>query len=346
MPPRELVPVDTSYREPPTVTVLEAHQQVDLEYAEPSPTMEFLSRIWRRMVFLFKAALVLVVIGTYPALTITAHHIDDSTIEFADGYEWSVGEIGGTVTLVARILEGPGWADDQPKWHPAARLTAMPAWQDGIVRAASDYTRLIAVQTGNEDVAAAARLMTPQDVGTKDRLTAAAEILARYDSSVENGHDKIILGETALAEKLRLTAGWASDARSTLAKASRDTDTWPASFEDIQEFYRAKAKAHVAHELLSAALAQQPEIISKRSLSVDQANALAMWRRAAMQKPLFVTNQSGSDAILGNHLTNMAFLMDEAGTASAALAEAIEQPIQKASPARSAELSATAPPSP
>ena len=120
MPPRELVPVDTSYREPPTVTVLEPHRHVDLEYAEPSPTMAFFSRVWRRLVFLFKATLVMVLLGAYPAMVIVSHQIDDTQIEFANGYEWSVGEVGGTVTLIARIVEGPGWASDNAKWHPRA----------------------------------------------------------------------------------------------------------------------------------------------------------------------------------------------------------------------------------
>ena len=165
----------------------------------------------------------------------------------------------------------------------------MPAWQEGIASAASDYTRLIAVQTEDEDVAAAARLLAPVDGGMKDRLTAAAEILARYDSSVENGHAKTPSGEKALAERLRLAAGWAQDARSALAISARETDAWPASYEDIHTFYSAKAHAHVAHELLSAALTQEGDAVTARGLTDSKIEALAMWRRAAMQKPLFVT---------------------------------------------------------
>jgi len=297
-------------------------------------------------VFVFKAALAMVVLGTYPALVVMSHQIDDSQIEFADGYEWSVGEIGATVTLIARILEGPGWASDSPEWHPRARLTAMPAWQEGIVSASSDYTRLIAAQTGNEDVAAAARLLTLEEAGMKDRLTAAAEILARYDSSVENGHAKTSKGEAQLAEKLRLTAGWAQESRASLAIAASNTEAWPASYSDIQTFYASKARAHVAHELLSAALAQEHNALTARNLSPAKSEALAIWRRAAEQKPLFVVNRSGNEALFGNHLTGMAFLMDEVSVATLALADAIEQPSTRPEPARSAELTVTAPPSP
>jgi len=346
LPPRELVPIDTSYRESPTVTVLDDAHRVELEYAEPSPTMEFLSRVWRRIVFLFKTAFALAIIGTYPALTFAAHKIDDTKIEFANGYEWSVGEVGGTVTLIARILEGPGWASDSPEWHPRARLTAMPAWQEGIASASSDYMRLIATQTKDDDVAAAARLLAPEPVGMPDRLTAAAEILARYDSSVENGHAEAATGEKALAERLRLASGWAVEHRASLASAVQNTNTWPASFDDISMFYKAKAHAHVAHELLDAALAQDEGAVTARNLTAQKNVALSLWRQAASQRPLLVANQSGSDAILGNNLMSMAFLLDEANTATLALAEAIEQPFSKPEPARSAELAASAPPSP
>ena len=346
MPPRELVPIDTSYREVPSVAVLEQGNPINLEYAEPSPVMGFFSRLWNRIIFLFKATLVLLALGTYPALTISAHKVDDSRIEFANGYEWSVGEIGGTVTLIARILEGPGWAGNQPKWHPQARLTAMPAWQEAIAASTSDYTRLIAVQTGNEDVAAAARLLAPEGASMNDRLTAAAEILARYDSNVENGHAVSSSGERALVGKLNLTIGWANDSRSTLAIQARDTTTWPASYENIETFYTAKARAHVAHELLNAALHSESEVVTARGLTKAKTDALDLWRRAATQKPLFVANLSGSDSLLGNHLTNMALLMDEASAATRVLAEALDQPIREPEIAKSAELSANMPPSP
>ena len=346
MPPRELVPIDTSYREAPAVAVLEPSRPVELEYAEPSPVMGVVSRAWRRLIFLLKAAIVIALLGAYPALTVTAHKIDDSPIRFADGYEWSVGEVGKTVTLIARILEGPGWAGGQAKWHPQARLTAMPAWQEGIASASADYTRLLAAQTGNEDVAAAARLLVPEPDAMGDRLTAAAEILANYDARVEDGHAKAPIGAQALQQKLSLTIGWAEDARSELALQARTPAAWPASYDDIRTYYHAKARAHVAHELLSAALAQQNDQIIARGLTDAKTEALALWRKAAVQRPLFVSNQTG-DGAFGSHLTSMAFLIDEAKAATVTLADGLTAPVTRPDDAaRSAELAASAPPSP
>lgn len=346
MPPRELVPVDTDYREAPTVTVLEPSRHVELEYAEPSPVMGLFSRAWRRIIFLAKAAVIIALLGTYPAMTVASHKIDDSQIKFADGYEWSVGEIGVTVTLVARILEGPGWASDQPSWHPQARLTALPAWQEGIAQASAEYTSLIAVQTGNEDIAAAARLLAPEPDAMGDRLTAAAEILAKYDSKVESGHAKAPSGEKNLLAKLELATGWADNARSKLAVQARTPAAWPASYDDIRTFYQAKAHAHVAHEMLSAALAQENDAIIARGLTDTKIEALALWRKAAMQEPLFVANQNGDGAFLASHLTGMAFLLDEAQAATSALTEGLAAPVTKQSEPRSAELASASSPSP
>lgn len=345
MPPRELVPVDTSYRESPAVTVLEPARHVELEYAEPSPVMGVMSRAWRRLMFLIKAAIMIALVGAYPAMTVTSHQIDDSPIEFANGYEWSVGEVGKTVTLLARVLEGPGWAGDQAGWHPKARLTAMPAWQEGIAASTADFMRLVAAQTGNDDVAAAARLLKPEAEAMGDRLTAAAEILANYDARVEDGHAEAPAGVKALGQKLNLTIGWAEDTRAALAVQARSPSAWPASYEDISVYYHAKARAHVAHELLSASLAQQSDAIISRGLSETQVETLALWRKAAMQSPVFVSNQTG-DGAFGSHLASMAFLMDEASAATIALAEGLAAPAPQPTDARSAEIAAAAPPSP
>ena len=346
MPPRELIPIEAAYEEDPVVTILEPARHVELEYAEPSIVMGVFSRAWRRLIFLLKAATVIIIVGAYPAMTVSSHHVDDSEIQFADGYEWSVGEVGITVTLIARILEGPGWASDSAVWHPHARLTAMPAWQEGIASSTSDFTHLLAAQMGNEDISAAARLMAPQPDAMSDRLTAAAEILAKYDSRVENGHAKAPKGAKALQEKLDLTAAWAKTSRAELAQQARTPEAWPASYQDIRVFYQAKARAHVAHEMLKAAVTQNNETIGERGLADTSTEALELWRKAAIQEPLFVANQSGDGAFLGSHLTSMAFLMDEAATATRILSAGLSKPVVKQQPPRSAELAASAPPSP
>ena len=199
---------------------------------------------------------------------------------------------------------------------------------------------------GNEDISAAARLMVPQPDAMSDRLTAAAEILAKYDSRVENGHAKAPTGTKALREKLDLTTAWAKTSRAELARQARRPQAWPASYEDIRAFYHAKARAHVAHEMLKAAVAQDSEAIAARGLVDTSAEALELWRKAAVQEPLFVANQSGDGAFLGSHLTSMAFLIDEAASATRVLSEGLSKPVVKKEPPRSAELAASAPPSP
>lgn len=346
MPPREIVPIDTSYREAPNLSELEPANHIELEYAEPSPFMEVISGAWNRMIFLTKAALFLAVVGAYPAMTLVSHQVDDSTIVFPDGYEWSVGEIGKTVTMVARIVEGSGWAADKPKWHPQSRLTATPAWQKGIVSANADYTRLLAVQTGNEDLAAAARLLTPADEAMEDRLLAAAEALAQYDRQAEGGHAETSSGIEALEEKLKLATGWADDEHIAVLTQVRQEAPWPASYSDIETYYHAKAYAHVAHELISSAIEGEKLALQERGLMAQAEEALAVWRKTAVQDPMFVMNQDGANALQGNHLTHLAFLLGEASLKTAAFTEALSNPALEPQDTQSAELTVAATPSP
>jgi len=333
LPPRDLVPADTSYREPPKVTLIDKQLPAPLnlaefDYAEPSPVMGFFSRMKRRVIFLFKATAVAALVGTYPAMMVMSHSIDDSQVMFADGHEWSVPEVGVSMMMLARELEGNQWASDRDWWHPQARLTAMPAWQEGIAHSVADHTRWAATETGDPDLASASRLLVPEGGMMRDRLTAAAEALARYDARVESDTAKRPDGARALAGSLRLMAGWGEASEARLSEQIMSNSGWPASREDVRAFYEAKARAHVAHEILMVTLRHEGRTIAERGLGPQSRDLLEKYRRAAIQKPLFVSNQRGDGIVLTNHLTGMAFLMSEASEASALLASALEQPLE------------------
>ena len=92
----------------------------ELDEAEPHPIMDFFRGLWRRTIFLFKLSLFLALVGAYPFSAVMSHKIDDSDIVFADGQKWAFPESGIAITKIARELEGKGWADDKPNWHPQA----------------------------------------------------------------------------------------------------------------------------------------------------------------------------------------------------------------------------------
>jgi len=299
----------------------------EFDYAEPSPVMGFFSRMKKRVIFLFKAATVAALVGTYPAMTVMSHNIDDSQVVFAAGHEWTVPEVGVSMMLLGRELEGNQWAADRDWWHPQSRLTAMPAWQETIAHSIADHTRLAATETGDADLASASRLLVPEGGMMRDRLTAAAEALARYDARAESGTALRPEGPVALAASLRLMSDWAAASHTTLSEQVRSNTGWPASRDDVRAFYEAKARAHVAHELLMVTLRHEGRTIAERGLGPQSRDVLEMYRRAAIQKPLFVSNQRGDGLVLANHLTGMAFLVGEASDASVLLAEALEAPV-------------------
>jgi hypothetical protein len=118
-----------------------------------------------------------------------------------------------------------------------------------------------------------------------------------------------------------LFASWAQkDLAALTDRINAEQDAWLASGEDISAFYAAKARAHLAYELIIAGKARAYDITGNTELAVALGRAEAAWKRAADLKPVFVSNQSGSGAILPNHLSSMAFYLYEAEKASSELA--------------------------
>ncbi len=316
--------------EGPVVTVLGQEELTLLDYAEPSQVMVFASRWWRRFKTMLKVSILVTLVGAYPAAIVASHHIDDSPIVLAQQDSWAVPHAGYAVTLIARELEGRGWSGDKANWHPQSRLTAMPAWQEAMANALAEHTELMATLGAEDgvadpDLAAAARLLPVLDSqDMRPRLTAAAEALNRYDGRVARGLADRPDPATSLSAQAGLFASWAEDSRAALsAQINRDVTEWPAGRADIIAFYRAKAKAHIAHQMLSAAILASPSLTRDAELNAAMRRAESVWARAASEKPLIVSNQNGN-SIFSNHLASMAYNMVEAAEVTKALKASIE----------------------
>ncbi len=79
------------------------------------------------------------------------------------------------------------------------------------------------------------------------------------------------------------------------------------------------------------------DITGNTELAVALGRAEAAWKRAADLKPVFVSNQAGSGAILPNHLSSMAFYLYEAEKASSELAALLAPAPAVAAPAEVAQ---------
>jgi hypothetical protein len=303
---------------------------VELTYAEPSPMGLFFQRFWRRTVLLLKVGVAVCALAAYPVMTITAHSIDDSAITLSASENWAFPEAGVSITKIARELQGTGWAGDRAQWHPQARLTAMPAWQAATANALSEHTHLIAklvpgTAGEDSDLAAAARLLaTEPGADMKARLGAAAEALNRFDSRVARGLVALPSRAGTLQQEAALFANWARADRDRLSRQiDAGSADLPATRRDIEAFYAAKARAHVAAQMLAALEISDPKLARHPNVAAALARAETAWSRASRLRPLFVANQAGDSVFAPNHLSSLGFFLGEAEDATADLALAL-----------------------
>lgn len=307
---------------------------INLENAQPSPIMIGFQNFWKGVVGFIKLSLIVGVLGAYPAAAVLSSKINDHPVVFPQQESWSVAGVGVAIHKIARELAGAGWAADRPDWHPQARLTALPAWQEATAAALSQHVALLAdvaatADGPDGDLAAASRLlMAVPGEEMRPRLISAAETLNRYDTRASRGLALRPTPEETLPREMALFATWAGESRARLADQinAEQQSGWPASQDDISAFYEAKARAHLAHELILAAKARAFTITGDTELAVALARAEAAWGRAAEMKPLFVSNQHGTGALLPNHLSSMAWYLTEAEQASAFLAGKLAPP--------------------
>lgn len=321
-----------AYREDLEVIETISHEELArLEYAEPHPVQLFMSRWWRRTKMMLKVGLVAGAVGAYPMMTVASHKIDDRPIDLTGQQTWSSPEAGISINLIARELEGAGWAGDRANWHPQTRLTAMPAWQDAMASGLSEYVRMQARLAGSADapednlLAASKLLMSVPGEDMRPRLTSAAEALNRYETLMARGQvQKPDLVETLKAQAA-LFAGWAKTDREDVSEqVYRDAVEFPASREDLTRFYAAKARAHIAGEMLTAMHYSDRRVVNHPEIGQALTQAERAWRRAAKLKPLIVSNQAGDTAFMSNHLAQMAFFIGEAEIATQSLRVSLE----------------------
>lgn len=329
--PVEYVDLNTDEGKP-VVTLIGADiSEAYLDDAEPSPTMEALSRFWRRIVGIFKFGLVVVLVGGYPALIVSNHKVDSTAIVLSSAAPWYSNDIGTSMTLLGRELSVAGWAADRAWWHPQARLTALPAWQDGITGALSDYTLLASEHAAREpgapdtDLLAAARLLVPsQEAEATPRLNAAAEALQSYEGRLSRGLAAQPNGMGVLLDELALYKRWAIDSQARLRSSADRAEAWPASREDVEALYTTRAYAQVASQLLMSSLIQEPELAETRTAQEARDQAIFAWRRAATFSPIMVSSQAGTGSILSDHPAAMMYYLSEIEATTTAFIDALQ----------------------
>lgn len=317
----------------PVVTLIGADiSEAYLDDAEPSPMMAALGRFWRRTVNTAKLGLVLLLVGGYPTMIALSHKVDSSAVVLSSASPWYSNDTGTVMTLLGRELKVAGWANDRSWWHPQARLTALPAWQDGITGALSDYALLAAEHAAREpgapdsDLLAAARLLSPsQEAEAIPRLNAAAEALQSYEGRLSRGLAAKPNGPGVLLDELALYQSWAIEAQARLRSSADRAEGWPASAEDIQALYETRGYAQVASQLIMSSLIQEPDLVYARATSEARDRAIFAWRRAATFNPLIVSSQAGTGQFLSDHPAAMMYYLSEIESTTADFIDALEK---------------------
>ncbi|MEL6724170.1 MAG: hypothetical protein AAFP24_04075 [Pseudomonadota bacterium] len=336
MPVAEKLPVE--YVDPnaqdgkPVVTLIGSDMsEAYLDDAEPSPTMEALSRMWQRLIGVLKLGLVLCLVGGYPAMIVMSHKVDSSAVVLSAADPWYSNDTGTAMTLLGRELTVAGWAADRSWWHPQARLTALPAWQDGVTGALSDYALLASEHASLEpgapdsDLLAAARLLVPtQEAEAIPRLNAAAEALQSYEGRLARGYASNPKGLGVMLDELALYKRWASDSETRLRSSADRAEAWPASREDIEALYMTRAYAQVASQLIMSSLIQEPELVQTRNAMEARDEAIFAWRRAATFNPIMVSSQAGTGSILSDHPAAMMYYLSEIQSTTTAFMDALQ----------------------
>ena len=155
------------------------------------------------------------------------------------------------------------------------------------------------------------------------RLTAAAEALARYEGRLERNLASRPSGVTDIVDELALFSGWADNSYERLSQRIGTREGWPASKEDIQVFFEARARAQVVSQILTASLVSEPDIAVRNSVESRLDQIEAYWRRAAELDPIFVSNQAGDARLMADHLAMMAFYLRQAGDSTRELGAAL-----------------------
>lgn len=326
-----LTAYETSASPKPKAIIYGDNGIIELEMAEPSPVMIAASRLWKRFVVTAKTATVISLMGFYPAMMATGHNIDDTPVSLDYANSWASPEAGVAMTLIAREIHGAGWAADRADWHPQSRLVAMPAWQTTMMNALSEHTLLTAdlvrdAGYADNDLRAASRLMKVEDgLYSGPRLMAAAEALARYEGLASENLAYKVSGDAALIEELQLFAGWAGHSVDMLAPMIGESERIVAGDTDIEAFYKAKAYAHVAHQMLDASSRAESKLMSNAAMRANIRRAETAWRRAAEMKPVFVYNGDADNFGAPSHLETMSTLLKEARTATQDLVTLLQE---------------------
>ena len=353
---RDMVVVDDA---PATETVAEADRPFPLRRIEPETVDVIEAEIaevpaehdvgehhgktfFQHVRWWFNAAIVVALVGAYPAMVIASSDVGDANISgLTNRADWTAPWVGGSANLMERHFDELGWASDAPAWSPMARLTAKPAYQAALAGSLGDFVKLMnaqAVSAGRSDpdLEAAARLISSAATGIQ--LRAARDALTNYDRRMRRRDVASMSTPQQVAQQIGLIDQWAGVSQEEIAASAKSVGGSPIDEDATRAVYAAKARAMVAFLILdSLQWPESPDAAKART------SALEAWKAAAQFHPLVVLNGDPDGSLFGNHATSMGFLINQAQKATDAFEAALGAAAIAPAPAAQAAPPAVAP---
>lgn len=253
----------------------------------------------------------------YPIAMGVSHKVTNQIPNTVPRQVWADAKIGTAVELLERETYF-GWAASRPLWHPQSRLTAMPAFQQGIGDLLSVFAarraELLGGETRDSDLWHAHTLLSKlSDKQAADRVRASIEALRRFDGRKARALLEDRASRELLQRDLDLFRTELQSSISALRKIASRKSRGVFNREDVRVYFHAKGKMHAMAMLLKATKPEEFEIDGLKNALENANKALA---RASRPAPLTVSNpQPGAFSFEGNDVMELAFLAMEASDA-------------------------------
>lgn len=279
--------------------------------AEEAPGRTFFGHVrwW------FKAALVVMALGAYPAAMVAASDVGDGDIPaMTSRSDWAAPWIGGADALMEKHFSVLGWASDAPVWSPMARLVAKPAYQSAMAGALGDFIGLMNAHAqasghADADLEAASRLVSATSTGIQ--LHAARDALVSYERRMKRRSVSLSATPRQELEQAALLASWAAVSENAIRASAASIGGSPVDEDATRAVYAAKGRAAAAFMVLDTMSRQETPAAEKARQAAREA-----WRAVGAFHPLFVLNGDIDGSLLPNHGAAMGFLLGEARKAT------------------------------
>lgn len=276
---------------------------------------------WLILILVFCAIL------AYPIAVIFSHKVIDEIPDLVPSRVWVDPRTGTAVELLERESYF-GWASSKPSWHPQSRLTAMPAFQNGLANGLAQFvsSRAELVENGADDTdlsQAEALLKSMEGSDADDRLYAAIEALKRFDGRKAN----FLVEEVTTLQTLRKDLKKFSEELDQIEKNLRLTASRPSrgvfNRADVDQFYRAKGAIHAFGMLVKS---YPEDTTTKPGFEKALADLNTAFHRASLKSPVTVSNtQPGSFGFGGNDFMALVYLITEIRSKLATVDALIEE---------------------